>query len=309
MNFDSLLKELDDEISQIQGFYPVETFYDPIHYVLGLKGKRIRPLLVILSAMALNGKREDAYHAAAAVELLHNFTLVHDDIMDKDDTRRGRPTVHKKWNISTAILAGDGLMGFAFQKLLQSPKGPIRKMAKRFTDAMIIICEGQGLDKEFEKKESVTLDEYLNMIYRKTASLIELSCELGGYVGGGNAKQVKLLAHFGHSLGMAFQIQDDLLDIIAEEETLGKNVGSDLLMHKQTILTILLAQKVKNRNIFNMDLSAFKRALGDNGVVEQVREIYLKHFSDAEGYLQQLPANEGREGLLALSNMIKNRQK
>ena len=309
MDFDSLLNELDDEISQIRGFYPVETFYDPIKYVLGLKGKRIRPLLVILSAMSLNGRKEDAYNAAAAVELLHNFTLVHDDIMDKDDTRRGKPTVHKKWNISTAILAGDGLMGFAFQKLLQSQKGPIRKMAKRFTDAMIIICEGQGLDKEFEKKESVSLDEYLNMIYRKTASLIELSCELGGYVGGGNAEQVKLLARFGHSLGMAFQIQDDLLDIIAEEEMLGKNVGSDLLMHKQTILTILLAQKINIKNIFNMDLSSFKTALSDNNVVRQVREIYLGHFSDAQSYLQQLPANEGREGLTALSNMIKNRQK
>ena len=309
MNFDPLLNELDNEISQIQGFYPVETFYEPIHYVLSLKGKRIRPLLVILSAMAIGGRKDDAYQAAAAVELLHNFTLVHDDIMDRDDTRRGKATVHKKWNISTAILAGDGLMGFAFQKLLQSPKGPIRKMAKRFTDAMIIICEGQGLDKEFEKKETVTLDEYLNMIYRKTASLIELSCELGGYSAAGRAAQVKLLANFGRSLGMAFQIQDDLLDITAEEELLGKNVGSDLLMHKQTILTILLSQKIAAGDIFKMSLGEFKEALKDNGVVKEVRDIYTAHFNDAENYLRQLPVSEGRDGLLALSAMIKNRQK
>ncbi len=309
MNFDSLLKELEHEISQIQGFYPVATFYDPIHYVLALKGKRIRPLLVILSSMALNGKKEDAYDAAAAVELLHNFTLVHDDIMDEDDTRRGKPTVHKKWNISTAILAGDGLMGFAFQKLLQSPKGPIRKMAKRFTDAMIIICEGQGLDKEFEKKESVVFDEYLNMIYRKTASLIELSCELGGYTASGKTSHIKLLSKFGRSLGMGFQVQDDLLDITAEEETLGKDVGSDLRMHKQTLLTILLAQKIDERAIFKMNLSDFKRALADYGVLQQAREIYLKYFSDAQNYLRQLPDNAANDSLRELCDTIKNRGK
>ena len=309
MNFDSLLNELENEITQIRGYYPVESFYDPIHYVLGLKGKRIRPLLVILSAMALNGRKEDAYNVAAAVELLHNFTLVHDDIMDKDDTRRGKLTVHKKWNINTAILAGDGLMGFAFQKLLESPKGPIRKMAKRFTESMIIICEGQGLDKEFENKQIVKLDDYLNMIYRKTASLIELSCELGGSAAGGRAHQVKLLRQFGLSLGMAFQIQDDLLDIMAEEETLGKNVGSDLLMHKQTILTILLSEKYKLQDIFNMELSTFKKALNTSGVLQHVREIYLSHFKKANDYLEHLPDNEGKEGLIELSNMIKNREK
>jgi geranylgeranyl pyrophosphate synthase len=309
MNFDSLLEELGKEIVRIEAFYPVETFYDPIHYVLGLSGKKIRPLLVVLAAMTLNGRKDDAYDVAAAVELLHNFTLVHDDIMDEDDTRRGQETVHKKWNISTAILAGDGLMGFAFQRLLRTPNGPIRKMAKRFTDAMIIICEGQGLDKEFEKKRSVSLEEYLNMIYRKTASLIELSCELGGYAAGGRANDVKLLREFGRSLGMAFQIQDDVLDIMAEEDTLGKDVGSDLLMHKQTILTILLAEKYDISEIFKMDLPTFKQALMDTGVLQHVREIYLEHFANAENYLKQLPVNEGREGLMALNNMIKNRKK
>ncbi len=309
MKFDSLLNELENEITQIRGYYPVETFYDPIHYVLGLKGKRIRPLLVVLSSMTLNGRKEDAFNVAAAVELLHNFTLVHDDIMDRDDTRRGKLTVHKKWNINTAILAGDGLMGFAFQKLLESPIGPIRKMAKRFTESMIIICEGQGLDKEFENKQIVPLDAYLDMIYRKTASLIELSCELGGLVAGGRARQVKLLRQFGLSLGMAFQIQDDLLDIMAEEETLGKNIGSDLLMHKQTILTILLSEKYKGPDIFKMELMEFKKALNDNGILQSVREIYLGHFIKAMDCLEQLPKNDGREGLKDLCKMIKNREK
>jgi geranylgeranyl pyrophosphate synthase len=309
MNFDVLLEELGKKIRHIEAFYPVETFYDPIHYVLELNGKRIRPLLVVLSAMALGGRREDAYDAAAAVELLHNFTLVHDDIMDEDDTRRGKETVHKKWNLNTAILAGDGLMGFAFQRLLRSPHGPIREMAKRFTDAMIIICEGQGLDKEFEQRERVSLDEYLNMIYRKTASLIELSCELGGYAAEGGADDVKRLRKFGRALGMAFQIQDDLLDVMAEEDMLGKDVGSDLLMHKQTILTILLSEKYDNHEIFKMDLSAFRNALEDSGVLQRVREIYRQHFADAENLLRQLPANEGRDGLESLTRMIKNRKK
>ena len=285
----------------------IPLFYEPIHYVLQLPGKRIRPLLTILSALTCGGELEQAIYPAAAVELLHNFTLVHDDIMDNDATRRGQPTVHKKWDVGTAILAGDGLMGLAFQKLLQSSSGDLLRMTRRFADVMLVICEGQGLDKMFEQQSRVTYDRYLEMIRRKTAVLIELSCELGALSAEASEAQIGALRNFGHALGMAFQVQDDWLDTMADEQTLGKHVGSDYQQHKQTILTILLKQR-SSVNLEKLSFEEFKRALIESSVADEVRNLFNSYYDAALKALKSLPQNQYRNLLEELTLLIKNRR-
>lgn len=303
-----LIAIIEQTIGQIEGNEIIPLFYEPIRYVIDLPGKRLRPLLVLLSAGALGARLDQARYAAAAVELLHDFTLVHDDIMDNDDTRRGQPTVHVKWDVSTAILAGDGLMGLAFQKLLQTPVGDTAAMTRRLADTMIVICEGQALDKMFESESRVSSGQYLDMITRKTAALIELSCELGGMVAGATKEQSETLRSYGFALGMAFQIQDDLLDIIADEGKLGKKVGSDLAMHKQTILTIALREKVADLDIFKLPLADFRQLLFNSGVAAQVTELYQSYFQTAFEQLERLPDTDERQYLRSLTSYIRDRQ-
>ncbi len=300
------LDVLQQNMNRIGAGEDIPLFYEPIHYVLQLPGKRIRPLLTILSALACGGELNQALYPAAAVELLHNFTLVHDDIMDNDTTRRGQPTVHKKWDVGTAILAGDGLMGLAFQKLLQSPSANLLHMTRRFTDVMLVICEGQGLDKMFEQDASVTYERYLEMIRRKTAVLIELACELGALSANASEQNVNALRNFGHALGMAFQVQDDWLDTMADEQILGKQVGSDYKQHKQTILTILLKQH-SQVDLNRLSFEAFKQALIQSGVAEKVKELFSEYYDAALNALQNLPSGAYRSYLKELTLLIKNR--
>ncbi len=301
------LDYLQEQMENVGQGEEIPLFYEPIHYVLQLPGKRIRPLLTILSALTCGGHLEHAVFPAVAVELLHNFTLVHDDIMDDDATRRGQPTVHIKWDVATAILAGDGLMGLAFQKLLQSPSGDLLRMTRRFTDVMLIICEGQGLDKMFEQQTKVTYDRYLEMIRRKTAVLIELACEIGALSADASESHVNALRNFGHALGMAFQVQDDWLDTMADEQVLGKRVGSDYRQHKQTILTILLKQRM-NFNLQNMSFQEFKTALIKSSVAQEVKNLFSSYYDAALKALQHLPDNPFRHYLEELTLLIKERE-
>ncbi|MBN1407763.1 MAG: polyprenyl synthetase family protein [Calditrichaceae bacterium] len=304
---DQYLAVIEDEMARIDSYQTVPLFYDPIQYMLDLKGKRIRPLLTLLSAMAFGAKVDEAKYAAAAVELLHNFTLVHDDIMDNDATRRGKPTIHTKWDIGTAILAGDGLMGLAFRKLLQSPRGNIPAMMGRLTETMIVICEGQGLDKMFENMEDVSLDTYLDMIARKTAVLIEMACELGGMAAEANNDSIQILKEFGYALGMGFQIQDDYLDITADESILGKKIGSDLQMRKKTILTILLRELTGSNDFFEMSLPDFKTLMEKYEVPDRVNKMYLEYFSTAYNKLAAIPHNDHTIHLKELTDFLRNR--
>ncbi len=300
------LDVLQENMNNVGEGEEIPLFYEPIHYVLQLPGKRIRPLLTILSALTCGGELEQAIYPAAAVELLHNFTLVHDDIMDNDATRRGQPTVHEKWDVGTAILAGDGLMGLAFQKLLRSSSGHLLRMTRRFADVMLIICEGQGLDKMFEQQSRVSYDRYLEMIRRKTAVLIELACELGGLSAEASEAQIGALRNFGHALGMAFQVQDDWLDTMADEQTLGKHVGSDYRQHKQTILTILLKQR-SSVNLEKLSFEEFKQALIESSVADEVRNLFNSYYDAALKALKSLPQNQHRNLLEELTLLIKNR--
>ncbi len=313
--FAALQKELqpylaivERQLEDVDGSNDIPLFYDPIKYVLHLPAKRIRPLLVLLTADMLGVSPPLSAFAAAAVELLHNFTLVHDDIMDRDDWRRGQPTVHTKWDESTAILAGDGMMGLAFLKLLQSPQGDLRRMATEFARNMVVICEGQGKDKMFEGQRRVSEEDYLDMIARKTAALLQLSCELGVMVAEGSEEQISLAGEMGYALGMGFQIQDDILDVIADAQTLGKDIGSDFQMHKQTLLAIKLQKAYPQRDIFTLSLTDFRRLLQESAVLQETRASSEAYFNTAFANLKRFPQNEARRLLGRLMEFIRSRQ-
>ena len=224
------------------------SLYKPGSYILNSGGKRLRPLLVLLSAKAAGGNFGDAYNAAAAVEMLHNFTLVHDDIMDNADKRRGRLTLHKKYDNNTAILTGDSLLSIAYEYLLKDCDGNAKDVIGSFTHGLIEVCEGQSLDTDFESRKNVTLSEYIVMIKKKTAAMAEMCCKIGALLGGGNKTQVNALGNFGLNLGIAFQIQDDLLDISADEKKFGKTIGGDLVEGKKTFLFLEALEKSKGED-------------------------------------------------------------
>ena len=224
------------------------SLYEPGSYILNSGGKRLRPLLVLLSSKAVGGELKAAYNAAAAVEMLHNFTLVHDDIMDNADKRRGRLTLHKMFNHSTAILTGDSLLSIAYEYLLKDCNGNSKEVVSSFTHGLIEVCEGQSLDTDFESRKNVSLSEYIIMIKKKTAAMAEMCCRIGALLGGGTNSQVNALGNYGLNLGIAFQIQDDLLDISADEKKFGKTIGGDLVEGKKTFLFLEALEKSRGED-------------------------------------------------------------
>jgi geranylgeranyl diphosphate synthase type II len=228
------------------------SLYEPCSYILNGGGKRIRPFLVLISAKAVGSEFNKVYNAAIAVEILHNFTLVHDDIMDNSDKRRGRQTLHKKYDISTAILSGDNLVALAYENLLKDCYENINSVVSIFTKGVVEVCEGQSLDKEFELRKSVSIPEYKRMIYKKTAALIETCCSIGAQLANADQKQLKAVSDFGRNLGMAFQIQDDLLDITAKESEFGKLIGGDLIEGKKTYLFLRALEKARGKDKENL---------------------------------------------------------
>ncbi len=267
-------QRLNDRLREAMDSQNPPTLYQPVRYVLEAEGKRIRPILLLLSCRVVGGEVQGAWDAAAAIELLHNFTLVHDDIMDQDEVRRGRPTVHKKWNPGIAILAGDGLFALAYRSLLRTNSPHLAEIAKIFTDGILAICEGQALDLEFEGNR-VGLADYMDMIERKTARLLQSAAQIGALIGNADPKQVAAVGQFGRNLGLAFQIQDDLLDVISDEVTLGKTRGSDLRQKKQTYLVVhaLSHADAATRDHLNRLLS---RANLSSGLIAEFREILEK---------------------------------
>jgi geranylgeranyl diphosphate synthase, type II len=251
------------------------SLYKPAYYTLQSGGKRLRPLLVLFSVHAAGGRFSKAYNAAVAVELLHNFTLVHDDIMDNAEKRRGRLTLHKKYDTNSAILTGDSLLSVAYESLLKDCNGNSKKILNSFTQGLVEVCEGQGLDKEFETKTNVALKEYILMISKKTAALSEMCCKIGGLLAGASTAKVNALAGYGRNVGIAFQIQDDLLDVIGDEDKFGKIIGSDLVEGKKTYLFVKAFQKAKGKDKENLN-----KLIKDKGIkkdkVKVFRDIYTK---------------------------------
>jgi geranylgeranyl diphosphate synthase type II len=210
--------------------------YDPVHYILDLGGKRLRPLLTLMSAEMYGATIKDAMNAAIAVEVFHNFTLLHDDIMDAADLRRGKETVHKKWDINTGILSGDAMLIMAYQFFEGYDQNQFYELNKIFTRTALEVCEGQQYDVDFETRHDVTIPEYLNMIKLKTSVLVGCALQMGAIIAGVKEQEQKLIYDYGIHLGLAFQLMDDYLDAFGDPETFGKEVGGDIRENKKTYL-------------------------------------------------------------------------
>lgn len=213
-----------------------KNLYQPIDYILHLGGKRMRPVLTLMTAEIFDTNYQKAMAAAMAVEVFHNFSLVHDDIMDDAPLRRGQQTVHEKWNINTGILSGDAMLILAYQYFEQYEPAVFRDLAKLFSKTALEVCEGQQWDVDFENRDDVTIPEYLKMIEFKTAVLVAAAMKMGAIVAGTSDENAKLIYEFGLHLGLAFQLQDDYLDAFGNPETFGKQVGGDIIENKKTYL-------------------------------------------------------------------------
>jgi geranylgeranyl diphosphate synthase, type II len=251
-----------------------KSLYEPANYILEAGGKRIRPVLVLCACEAVGGKKEEAIHAAAGLEILHNFTLVHDDIMDNAAARRGRPTVHTKWDANVAILAGDVLLGLTYRALLMAKTDSVHELSSIFTEGVIEVCEGQAYDKEFETRKRVSLDEYLLMIRKKTGTMVSVAMEVGAILGNASPSERAALKSYGELVGEAFQVQDDLLDVVADEKKFGKTIGGDIVEGKKTFLLITALQRAKGE-----EKRLLQKIVNEGGVskskVNRVRQIFL----------------------------------
>lgn len=212
--------------------------YDPIRFALSVGGKRIRPALALMSCNLYKENIEDAIGPALGLEVFHNFTLLHDDIMDNAEIRRNNPTVHKKWGNNVAILSGDAMAIKSYDLLLHAPEIHLKEILKIFNRTAIEVCEGQQFDMNFEKRNFVTEDDYIQMIGLKTAVLLAASLQIGAIIGGADASDSKLIYEFGKNIGLAFQLQDDLLDVYGERKMFGKKQGNDILANKKTYMLI-----------------------------------------------------------------------
>ncbi|MCL2246749.1 MAG: polyprenyl synthetase family protein [Lentimicrobiaceae bacterium] len=234
-------KKLDQFFNNLAQSVEPLNLYIPVNYIMSQGGKRIRPQLVLLAAELFGAKAEDAFYPATAFEMLHNFTLIHDDIMDNAPIRRGKETVYKKWNGNIAILSGDVLASMAMRQLLKTPCAPERliEMSKLFLQTSIEVCEGQQYDLDFETQEAVDIVEYLNMIRLKTAVMLAGCLKSGAILANASQKDQDILYQFGINIGLAFQLTDDMLDVYADSETFGKEIGGDIQANKKTYLYLL----------------------------------------------------------------------
>ncbi|GET30583.1 polyprenyl synthetase family protein [Prolixibacter sp. SD074] len=242
--FDLFLRELKKEQEKIDNASP-GGLYKPVSYTLDMGGKRLRPLLVLLSTNLFSEKVEEALPAAIAIEVFHNFTLLHDDLMDNASVRRGKPTVHLKFNPNAAILSGDAMMILANEYLANSPAEKLPGLLKLFSRTALEVCEGQQYDMDFESRMDVTVDEYIEMIRMKTAVLIAGALKLGAIIGNAPENQANLLYDFGINIGLAFQLQDDWLDVYGDQNIFGKKIGGDILSNKKTFLLLKAQEKLQ----------------------------------------------------------------
>lgn len=253
-----------------------KSLYDPLIYFFSSGGKRLRSILLLLCANSVNKElSSEPINQAIAIELLHNFTLIHDDIMDNSEKRHNKLTLHKKYDVSTAVLAGDALLALAYEFLSRDLKQNSEKIFQEFTNALTVVCEGQALDKEFETRNKVSIDEYFNMISRKTGALIKSTCRIGALTQTSNEIVVNKLGEFGELIGIAFQIQDDLFDIIGDEKTFGKKKGSDLVEGKKTYLLLKALQKARGK-----DLIKIKKLIKNKGIKPDKIKEYINIYYD-----------------------------
>ncbi|MFN4284520.1 MAG: polyprenyl synthetase family protein [Lacibacter sp.] len=236
--FDQLLQQFEERFNRRHFPATPETLYEPAQYILGIGGKRVRPVMCLMGNELFDAIKPDAWEVATAVELFHNFTLIHDDIMDQAPLRRGKATVHHRYGTNTAILAGDAMLIMAYEYLRRVSQPYLATILTLFNKAALEVSEGQQLDMDFEQRSRVTFDEYVHMITLKTSVLLAASLKLGAVIGGAGSGNAQHLYEFGKNLGIAFQVQDDYLDAFGDPSKFGKQVGGDILANKKTFLMI-----------------------------------------------------------------------
>lgn len=294
--------------------------YEPIEYTLAAGGKRLRPTLALIASDLFGGKEEEVLPAALALEIFHNFTLLHDDVMDKAPVRRGRPTVHVKWDENTAILSGDQMLIEAYKHLAQVPADKLPHVLHLFNEMATGVCEGQQWDMEFEHRASVSIADYMRMIEKKTSVLLAYAMQIGGYIAGANDAQQKALYQYGLHIGLAFQIQDDILDVYGDPETFGKAIGGDICCNKKTLLLLTAIEKadaatkaelqhwlaVNDRN--EEKIAAVTNLYNRLGVREAAETVMEEHTALALAQLEVLPKNKANESLRELAAKLVNRK-
>jgi len=312
-------ERIDEYLSQShEGSVPA-VLYDPMEYILSAGGKRLRPIITMLACESIGGIGFSAAGCGAALEILHNFTLVHDDIMDKSPLRRGRETVHVKWDEASAILSGDVMMGIAYRLLINEVKDSPRalEILSKFTQGLIDVCEGQAQDLEFQQTPIVSMEEYLSMIEMKTARLIELSAIIGALFANANEQQITALHTYANHLGIAFQVQDDVLDLLADNKEFGKVIGQDLLEGKKSYFIVRAFECIKegpdalfiqtyiqdkgiSKEQIPMAIDIFKR----HGIIDDAVQTVQSHVYAAQSALSMLPKNDGTLGLELIADKM-----
>lgn len=320
-----LVKLIEQAITEISVPSQPESLYEPYSYAMGMGGKRIRPYLTLLANGLCGGDIKDAMPSALAVEILHNFTLVHDDIMDRAETRRGKPSVFSKWDENTAILSGDVMFADAFRQLQyyasnnSYSKEEYSAILEAFTTSTIVVCEGQALDMDFVNRIDVTHGEYIEMIKGKTSALLGGALKMGAISAHAKPSQVDSLFNFGIELGIAFQIQDDLLDATADPEKFGKKAGGDIYEGKKTYLTILTLERANatqksfieavlaNSNATELDVSKVLKEMENLNVLSDIAKEVDKHYEKALQYLDIFTDSDYKQELKNLLTFLKNR--
>lgn len=322
LSFNEILEKIEKEISQLSFEYPPKSLYDPIEYILSLGGKRIRPALTLMACNLYQENVSNAINPALGIEVFHNFTLLHDDLMDKADKRRGKPTVHNVWNDNTAILSGDAMLIAAYQLIGKTEEEHLKEVFDLFTSTALEICGGQQYDMEFESRTDVTESEYIEMIRLKTAVLLACSLKTGAIMGGASCEDAENLYEFGINIGLAFQLQDDLLDVYGDTATFGKNIGGDIICNKKTFLLIHAFElaSAEQKDVLNNWISkgSFNPAEKIEAITSIYNELHLKnittnkmqgYYDKAMGHLDKLSVSPDKLTVLKeVSNRLMYRQ-
>lgn len=300
-----------------------QSLYDPVKYVLSAGGKRIRPSFVLMAYNIFKDDVETALPAAAALETYHNYTLLHDDLMDNADMRRGRPTVHKKWDANTAILSGDTMLSLAYLHLAKVDSRYLKPALDLFTETALEVSEGQQFDMEFETRHDVTEDEYIEMIRLKTSVLLACALKMGALLGGASGEDADLLYRFGEKVGLAFQLQDDYLDVYGDPEVFGKAIGGDIVSNKKTYMLInawnLAGESDRAELLRWIEAEDFVRkekvgavtAIYNRLGIDRLAEKKIsEYFDESRQYLSRVGVDDSRKAvLLDYAMAMMNRRK
>lgn len=321
-SFEELLRMINSSLESLSWEREPQGLYAPIAYTLNLGGKRIRPALTLMACNLYSENIDRAMRPALGIEVFHNFTLLHDDIMDRAALRRGKPTVHVKWNDNTAILSGDVMQIVAYMLVSEAPSHVLKLVLDLFSRTAVEICEGQQYDMEFEQREEVSADEYIEMIRLKTAVLLGCALKTGAIIGGAGTNDADHLYAFGENIGLAFQLMDDVLDVYGDEKTFGKKIGGDILCNKKTYLLIHALKLAEGETAENLQALMGGLAATPEEKIEGVRSVYDElgvkqialeamemYYQKALEHLAKVSVgDEGKNILLQLAMDLMNRK-